>query len=178
MFKQTDETHQTKWNLSHHFANEVKKYIFWLDYDIDVIKVNYNNKRPDIIFHKRGTNVLKFLVLELKRNCRDDESDLTKIKEHWMNGPLSYSFGAYVNIWAVNEFKAIVFSRQGNQYEITPRTVEKFRRYKPTEVNSSVMSVFNDCIETIRRADQIGTGYSPDFMHFMERNIISQFLNR
>lgn len=99
IFENTSETNYTEWNLSHHLANELSKYIFWLNMDSDVIKSKYNNKRPDIIFHKRNTNWLNFLVVELKKNKNDNYSDVNKICEYWMKEPLNYRFGVYINIW-------------------------------------------------------------------------------
>ncbi|WP_206666460.1 hypothetical protein, partial [Peribacillus simplex] len=46
IFVNTDQTNLTEWNLSHHLSNEIKRYIFWLDNDLDVTKRNYRNNRP------------------------------------------------------------------------------------------------------------------------------------
>ena len=81
MFNFTPKTGQTEWNLTHHLANEIHKYIFWLDYDLDVTKRNRQNKRPDIILHKRGINTLNFLVVEVKCGYRTVEKDIRKIKK-------------------------------------------------------------------------------------------------
>ena len=93
----TSQTTMTEWNLGHHFANVLSKYIFWLNNDLDVVKRNYNNKRPDIIFHKRGLNCLNTLVLELKINDNINDSDIVKIKEDWTQDPLSYKYGACIS---------------------------------------------------------------------------------
>ncbi|PUU86355.1 hypothetical protein, partial [Halanaerobium sp.] len=37
----TSETTMTEWNLGHHLANELKKYIFWLDNDLELTKGHY-----------------------------------------------------------------------------------------------------------------------------------------
>ena len=68
VLKNTSRTGMTEWNFGHHLANEIAKYIFWLNHDMDVMKRNYNNRRPDIIFHKRGSNGLNYLVIEIKCN--------------------------------------------------------------------------------------------------------------
>lgn len=98
-FAFSSETNMTEWNLSHHLAIELNKYIFWIDHDLDVTKRNYGNKRPDIIFHKRRSNLLNFLVVELKKNRLDRRSDKDKIRDDWMIEPLKYQFGSYINIW-------------------------------------------------------------------------------
>ncbi len=85
-------------NLSFHIANELWKYLPDYDCDFDIIKANFDNKRPDIIFHKRWTHDENLLVLEVKRFsnrnvesgiCRDDEN---KIIQHWFSSPLNYKY--------------------------------------------------------------------------------------
>lgn len=93
----TSQTTMTEWNLGHHFANVLSKYIFWLNNDLDVVKRNYNNRRPDIIFHKRGLNCLNTLVLELKIDYSINDSDIVKIKEEWTQDPLNYKYGACIS---------------------------------------------------------------------------------
>lgn len=114
----TSATTMTEWNLGHHLSNEIKKYIFWLNHDVDVSKRNYDNRRPDIIFHKRGIFSLDFLVVEVKRNENDDRSDIRKIKNHWMRGRLNYSYGAYINIWNKDNYVGYVFDQQDNMKDI------------------------------------------------------------
>jgi hypothetical protein len=96
----TPETGQTEWNLSHHFANEVKELLKGLDHDLDVMKLNLDNKRPDIIFHKRGNHDSNFLVIEVKRDGGNSklEDDANKIREYWFGRRLRYRFGAVVNL--------------------------------------------------------------------------------
>lgn len=97
--KRGDFTSQTNWhepNLSFHLANELVPYLFWLDCDFDVTKSGHEDKRPDIIFHRRGTNNLNFLVIELKREASrcGIKADLQKIRDEWFGGALLYRFGA------------------------------------------------------------------------------------
>ena len=68
IFEFTSETGQTEWNLTHHLANEIHKLLPDYDCDLDVTKRNYDNRRPDIIFHKRGTNRYNLLVIEVKKD--------------------------------------------------------------------------------------------------------------
>lgn len=100
IFNFTSETGQTEWNLAHHFANEVAVYFPEYDCDLDVIKVNFDRKRPDIIIHKRGTNKSNFLVIEAKRDgdTKTISDDIEKIKNNWFQRNLSYKFGAIVNL--------------------------------------------------------------------------------
>lgn len=100
VFEFTSETRQSEWNLAHHLANEVCKFFVDFDCDLDVIKINIENRRPDIIFHKRGTNESNFLVIEVKRNGQpaDIQSDIEKIKSHWFGDQLHYNFGAVINL--------------------------------------------------------------------------------
>ena len=44
----SSQTAQTEWNLAAHLAPEIAKYFNGYSYDIDVMKVNYSNRRPDI----------------------------------------------------------------------------------------------------------------------------------
>ena len=68
IFEFTPETGQTEWNLAHHLAVELSALFPGLDHDLDVTKRNYGDRRPDIIFHKRGTHESNFLVVEVKRD--------------------------------------------------------------------------------------------------------------
>lgn len=117
IFVNTVYTNFTEWNLSYHLSNEIAKYIFWLNVDLDVTKRNYNNRRPDIIFHKRSTNSLNYLVVELKKSKNDNQFDICKLKEDWMSKPLNYRYGVYINIWGKDNFKATVLS-DGERQEI------------------------------------------------------------
>lgn len=100
IFEFTPETGQTEWNLAHHFAIELCRFFPSLDHDLDVVKWNYGNRRPDIILHKRGTHAANFLVVEMKRDChpQEIEAEVHKINEHWFREPLLYKFGAVVNL--------------------------------------------------------------------------------
>ncbi|CAM4128010.1 MULTISPECIES: hypothetical protein [Bacillus cereus group] len=117
IFENTYQTNFTEWNLNYHLSNEIAKYIFWLNVDLDVTKRNYQNRRPDIIFHKRKTNTLNFLVVELKKSRNDNQSDINKIIEEWMRKPLSYRYGVYINIWKGNKYQAILL-KDGERFEI------------------------------------------------------------
>lgn len=104
----TSATGMTEWNLGHHLANEITRYIFWLNHDLDVVKRNHNNQRPDIIFHQRGIYSLNFLVIEIK--CTNYvEGDVRKIKEDWMGADLSYRYGASVVIRSRRDFTVRIF---------------------------------------------------------------------
>ncbi|ODA06431.1 hypothetical protein [Paenibacillus peoriae] len=116
-FKYTSQTGMTEWNLTHHLCNELSKYIFWLNNELDVTKLNYNRKRPDIIFHKRLSNRFNLLVVEAKKDHNAKYSDIEKIENHWMSGTLSYRFGAYINIWDIHEFEAILIVKEFNGFK-------------------------------------------------------------
>ncbi|MBN9483127.1 MAG: hypothetical protein BGO70_01085 [Bacteroidetes bacterium 43-93] len=100
IFSFTEMTGQTEWNLAHHLAFELKEFFPCLDCDLDVTKHNFNNKRPDIIFHTRGRVINDFLVIEMKYNGSNSatQSDIIKIQESWFNPILNYKFGAVVNL--------------------------------------------------------------------------------
>ncbi|MDD2735203.1 MAG: hypothetical protein PHF56_14800 [Desulfuromonadaceae bacterium] len=106
----TSATGMTEWNLGHHLANEIVRYIFWLNHDLDVMKRNYSNRRPDIIFHRRGINALNFLVVEIKINNYVDE-DIRKIKDDWMGAELNYRYGASVVVQSIDNFEVRLFER-------------------------------------------------------------------
>jgi len=113
----TLQTGMTEWNLGHHLANEIAKYIFWLNHDLDVTKRNYENRRPDIIFHKRGINVLNYLVIEIKRTGSIND-DIRKIREGWMSSDLHYRFGASVVIKSADNFRVKVFEKGKSQTQL------------------------------------------------------------
>ena len=113
IFDFESQTGQTEWSLTHHLSNEICKYIFWLDHDLDVTKRNLGNRRPDIIFHKCGINALNFLVVEVKYRDRTIEEDIRRIKEDWMGNELKYRFGASIQIFDKSKWKVIVFANKG-----------------------------------------------------------------
>jgi len=102
-FTFTSETNQSEWNIAHHLANEVASLFPELSCDLDVIKPNYESRRPDIILHRRGSQKDNFLVIEVKRVRDDVEGDLARIKQYWFRGELHYRFGAVV---VINETEA------------------------------------------------------------------------
>jgi hypothetical protein len=107
IFTFTSQTNQTEWNLAHHLANEVQKEFPELSCDVDLIKPNFEYRRPDIVLHKRGTHASNFLVIEAKRHEAHMDEDLEKIKEYWFAHPLRYQFGASV-VLNENGFHIIV----------------------------------------------------------------------
>jgi hypothetical protein len=111
IFEFTPETGQTEWNLTHHLAIEIHALFPSLDYDLDVVKRDYNNMRPDIVIHKRGTHTANHLVVEVKRNgdSNDVDADIEKIKRHWFRAPLRYQFGAVINLRTDGKHEIQVF---------------------------------------------------------------------
>ena len=100
IFDYTSETNQTEWNLAHHYANEVNNLLSDFDCDLDVVKRNLGNRRPDIIFHLRGKQESNFLVIETKLDGSRSElkADIEKTKAAWFGDRLHYQFGAVVNL--------------------------------------------------------------------------------
>lgn len=92
----TSRTHQSEWNLCHQLARELEALFPRHDCDVDAIKVDAGSRRPDIILHRRGTNAHNLLVVEVKRSKSGVQDDIEKIKQFWMQPPLSYKFGAAV----------------------------------------------------------------------------------
>jgi hypothetical protein len=111
----TDQTTMTEWNIAHHYSNSIYKFLFWYDYDNDVVKGYCNNKRPDIIFHKRQSNFNNFLVIELKKADEINEDDGLKIKEYWFKRKLNYQYGACVSILRKTNYKICVFGNISNK---------------------------------------------------------------
>jgi hypothetical protein len=95
-FDFTPETHESEWNISHHLANEVSIVFREYDCDFDIIKQNFEKRRPDIIFHKRGSHDDNFLVIEVKREQSGIKGDIEKIEKYWFQEPLAYKFGAVI----------------------------------------------------------------------------------
>lgn len=98
----TSDSGQTEWNLAHHLANELQRCAILSHFhcDLEVTKGRAENKRPDIIFHSRGTHENNFLVIEMKRGggFTDIELDRDKIKSFWFSAPYRYKFGCTINI--------------------------------------------------------------------------------
>lgn len=116
IFDFTSETVQTEWNLAHHFAIELTKRFPDLDCDLDIIKPNYERRRPDIILHRRGSHSSNLLVVEIKRDGdrREIEADIEKIQHFWFREPLSYEFGAVIDLRSDKSSDIIVFQNQVN----------------------------------------------------------------
>jgi len=111
----TSETYQHESNLQFHFAAELRNWFPWLDCDFDVAKRGGNRERPDIIFHRRETHALNFLVVELKRERSRSAvpADIDQIQDRWFAGHLIYRFGASMILEdAKPMFEAQVLSRQ------------------------------------------------------------------
>ena len=114
LFEFTSETNQTEWNVVHHYAKEVSALFPNHDCDVDVSKPNLNNKRPDIVIHKRGTHDLNFLVIEVKRDQDGVSEDIEKIREWWFRQPLQYQYGAVVMIGGYETISVTVV-KNGNR---------------------------------------------------------------
>ncbi|GLI09793.1 hypothetical protein YDYSG_58260 [Paenibacillus tyrfis] len=170
LFTNTFETNYTEWNLSHHLSTELRKYIFWLDCDLDVTKRDYR-MRPDIIFHKRNTNTLNFLVVELKKDRNDKHEDIIKIRENWMDKPLKYRFGLYINIWNIHEFEAILFTTYNEVLEIN----EKWCNYLDLpKINKNIMNRCASIINEIKQSERNYGGSAP--IDELDREIFNAFI--
>ena len=102
LFDLTSESTQTEWNLAHHLANELHETSLLSHFhcDLEVIKGSAGRKRPDIIFHSRGTHGNNFLVVEMKRDADRGEldQDLGKTRSYWFQPPYHYKYGCAVDI--------------------------------------------------------------------------------
>lgn len=97
----------TEWTLAHHLAIQVQKAFPGYDCDPELLKTDSGNRRPDIVVHQRGKHARNFLVLEVKRNgsARGVKEDLKKIERHWFKKPLSYRYGAAINLKTDHTFE-------------------------------------------------------------------------
>jgi len=99
IFTLTAESGQTEWNLCQHLASEIHALLPDFAYDIDLKKPDAGDRRPDIVFHKRGTHEQNFLVVEVKRdNPSALAKEMRKIETYWFQIPYSYLFGSAINI--------------------------------------------------------------------------------
>jgi len=148
----TPQTTMTEWNLAHHLANEIAKYIFWLNHDLDVVKRSYG-ERPDIIFHKRGINALNFLVVELKRHDYI-QNDIKKIKKNLLEDPLKYRFGASVVIESEKDWKIHLFERNGNDERTIKSSIFKYNLPLPliTSFTESIVHQIEALVDKIFEA--------------------------
>lgn len=130
VLKKTTRTGMTEWNFGRHLASEIAKYIFWLNHDMDITKRHHKNRRPDIIFHKRGSNALNYLVIEIK--CTDNVcNDIKKIKMDWMGDDLHYRFGSSIIANSNGDFKVTVFYK--NSYEVFSQSAQTIELPKISE---------------------------------------------
>lgn len=147
ILKNTSETTMTEWNLSHHLANEIAKYIFWLNYDLDLRKRNYKGKRPDIVFHKRGINEINFLVIELKKVNKNLNNDTEKIINRWMKKPLKYRFGASIFIKSAEEWEGILFENNNKKCEFKSKNESHTKIKVPS--NKDIMKRMETLVDKI-----------------------------
>ena len=155
----TSQTTMTEWNLAHHLANEIAKYIFWLDHDIEVTKRNFDNRRPDIIFHKRGINALNFLVIELKMHD-NTEGDIRKIKEDWMQSDLRYRFGVSIVVRSKTNWAVSVFERDNPEpLHLYHRTFKEQLPIPPiTPQNKTIAKKIEGLVEEILKTKEKNPG--------------------
>jgi len=149
----TRATTMTEWNLAHHFAHSLSKYLFWFDHDNDVVKRNHESKRPDIIFHKRDSDSNNFLVIEMKKSDTICNTDVDKIKNDWFSPPLSYQYGACISVDSINQYKIRVFKNNslGCYANITNENQVRFCYPTPSQntidtVNSSFRGIMREGI--------------------------------
>lgn len=145
----TSLTTMTEWNFAHHYAIELAKYIFWLDHDVEVTKRNYQNHRPDIIFHKRGINKFNFLVIEIKLHG-NIEADIQRIREDWMKGGLNYQFGACIKIVNINSWKIVLFERDKEKISLILDNKKAFDLLIPPSILNPISKQILCLIEEIR----------------------------
>ncbi len=93
--KFTYQTTEPAWSSAHHLANEIAKYISWLDCDLDVIKNELGNRRAGIVFHKRGASK-NFLAIELRLKKSSHKGDIEKTKQYWISSYYNYTYGASI----------------------------------------------------------------------------------
>jgi hypothetical protein len=107
----TPQTKQSEWNLANHLAAAIEGYLPELQHDGDLIKPQAGRRRPDIVFHKRGTHDFNYLVVEAKKDGspRSILLDIEKIKTFWFRGRLRYLFGAVMNLRSDNTADIEVF---------------------------------------------------------------------
>jgi hypothetical protein len=99
IFGFTPESAQTEWNLTHHLARELSALLPGFVYDVDIRKPGAGDRRPDIVFHRRGTHEDNFLVIEVKRDSpKAVAGELEKIRRHWFAEPYLYRFGVALNL--------------------------------------------------------------------------------
>jgi len=151
------ETAEREPNLSFHFANELWKFLFWLGCDFDVTKSFHHDKRPDMIFHKRGINSLNFLVVEVKRESNPNgfADDLVKIRDHWFDTDLHYQFGASVVIDEKSGDYTLRLMERGSTEPAIPVTKESFKSpLNLTEISLEARKMLKIKVDAILRAEE------------------------
>jgi|WetSurMetagenome_2_1015567.scaffolds.fasta_scaffold293933_2 hypothetical protein len=160
----TNQTTMTEWNLAHHYACGLSKYLFWYDHDNDVVKRNYDSKRPDTIFHKRRTNENNFLVVEMKKSIAINSADIQKIKEDWFSYPLSYRFGACVSIDSASIYKIEVFENDTDTEILATNESRRMFEYRKPAAEKGIRDRFREIMTQrnrleLRDIDAIFDGY-------------------
>jgi hypothetical protein len=149
----TNQTTMTEWNLAHHYSNSLSKYLFWYDSDNDVVKINYDKQRPDIIFHKRKTNENNFLVVEMKKSNTIDDHDIQKIKNDWFYRELEYQFGACVSVNSAYEYKIKVFENGTDNEILINNKNPRIFVYRKLEDDNNIKDRFREIMIQRRKLD-------------------------
>ena len=170
IFEFTSETGETEWNLACHLSHEIRKYIFWLDNDIELTKRNYNKNRPDIVFHKRGIHALNFLVIELKHRGADNSEDIERISEQWTRRNLSYRFGASIQI--INNEDYNVYLIAGDEsYTYNYETKYIFSNNISSDVRNKLDGFVNEIFDIAKDDDYSGNPEKQAKVKKMENEI-------
>lgn len=134
IFTFTEETSETEWNLSHHLGCKIQNSFKWLNTDVELYKTRYGGRRPDIVIHKRNTDI-NYIVIEIKHRGSSNSEDINKIKEYWMYG-LGYEFGCAVKVNRDLSFEVTVIHRGSEKVFshsdvriIAPQNIQSFQTF-------------------------------------------------
>lgn len=88
----------TEWNICHHLACKLAEE--FSDFNVDVELEKEDQRRPDIVIHKRGDNENNLVVFQVKKNptTLDIEKDIEKIQSTFFGEPYKYSYGIFISI--------------------------------------------------------------------------------
>lgn len=115
IFELTDASRETEWNLASHLAGKLSPFFDGYRCDLELVKPEAGNRRPDIVIHKRGTFESDLLAIEVKRdNLKGTFADKEKIERYWFAQPYVYQFGAVVNLNSDYTFHVEVLVNQNH----------------------------------------------------------------
>ena len=114
-----------------------------------------HDKRPDVIFHKRGIKALNFVVVEIKRQRTSTSDqrqyDIDKIQNFWFGERLHYVFGASLILDEDEQtFEAAIFENAASDTKLEISTRDTNYLLNRPSASEEARKRIGSIVESIR----------------------------